>query len=75
MMGEESAKLAGSLHKNEKLIVFVGAMHLEGKLGVNLRFARKSNIPAITVIPYPKGNKKIIEIEHGSSDLIYLYKK
>ena len=73
MMGEESAKLAASLQKNEKLIVFVGAMHLEGKLGANLRFARKSNIPSITVIPYPKNQEKVIEVEHGSSDLIYLY--
>ncbi len=73
MMGEESAKLAASLQEGEKLIVFVGAMHLEGKLGVNLRFARKSNIPSITVIPYPKDKEKVIEIEHGSSDLIYLY--
>jgi len=73
MMGEESAKLAALMQEKEKLIVFVGAMHLEGKLGVNLRFARKSNIPSITLLPYPKDEEKIIEIEHGSSDLIYLY--
>ena len=75
MMGEESAKLAERLQDNEKLIVFIGAMHLEHKLGANLRFARKSNIPFITVLPYAvdRRDEKNIEVENGSSDLLYLY--
>ena len=75
MMGEESAKLAERLQANERLIVFIGAMHLEHKLGANLRFARKSNIPFITVLPYAvdRTREKSIGIENGSSDLLYLY--
>ena len=75
MMGEESAKLAKQLKENEKLIVFIGAMHLESGLGANLRFARKSDIPFVTILPYPVDRKreKSIEVENGSSDLLYLY--
>ncbi len=77
MMGEESAKLAQKLRKDEKLIIFIGAMHLDSKLGANLRFARKSNLPAITVLPYPKDTTKeeAIDVELGNSDLIYLYEE
>ena len=74
MMGEESAKLAKKLGKDEKLIVFIGAMHLEGKLGANLRFTRESNIPSITILPYQKDSATVVDIENGSSDLIYFYK-
>jgi len=73
MMGEESAKLAEKLEKDEKLIVFIGAMHLEGKLGANLRFTRASNVPSVTILPYQKDGEMCIDIDHGSSDLIYLY--
>ena len=77
MMGEESAKLAEKLQENEKLIVFVGAMHLDSKLGVNLRFARESKIPSITVLPYPKDTQrqKDIAVDLGNSDIIYLYEE
>jgi len=73
-MGEESAKLVEKLGKDEKLIVFIGAMHLESKLGANLRFTRESHVPSITILPYQKDETISIEIEHGSSDLIYFYK-
>jgi len=75
MMGQESAKLAASLQKDEKLIVFIGAMHLESKLGANLRFARQSREPFITILPYPKDVKveSIVDVELGSSDMLYLY--
>ena len=77
MMGQESAKLAKSLKENEKLIVFVGAMHLESKIGVNLRFARESDRPFITVQPISKDTKQQeeIEVDLGSSDLIYFYER
>ena len=77
MMGQESAKLAEKLEDNEKLIVFIGAMHLDSKLGANLRFTRQSNIPTITVLPYPKDSslEKVIEIDLGKSDIIYLYEE
>ena len=75
MMGEESAKLAENLQEDEKLIVFIGAMHLESKLGANLRFARESKEPFITILPIPKDIKveKEIEVDIGSSDVVYLY--
>ena len=77
MMGQESAKLAEKLKDNEKLIVFIGAMHLESKLGANLRFARETNKPFITILPIPKDVKleKEIEVDLGSSDMIYLYEE
>ena len=75
MMGQESAKLSEKLAADEKLIVFVGAMHLENGLGANLRFARVSNEPFITLIPVPKKAKQQDEIDAhlGRSDLLYLY--
>ncbi len=75
MMGQESAKLSESLTADEKLIVFVGAMHLENGLGANLRFARVSNEPFITLLPVSKKAKQQEEIDAhlGRSDLLYLY--
>lgn len=75
MMGRESAKLAEKLEENEKLIVFVGAMHLESALGANLRFARLSTKPFVTVQPVRKDMKlhKALPVDVGSSDLVYLY--
>ena len=75
MMGRQSALLAQKLRGNEKLLVFVGAMHLEGKLGANMRFSRESHLPFVTILPYPKETEstQFIEIENGSSDFIYLY--
>lgn len=74
MMGLESAKLASNLQKDEKLIVFVGAMHLESGLGVNLRFARVCENPSITILPVAKeGSEQTVPIDLGRSDLIYLY--
>lgn len=77
MMGQESAKLAENLQESEKLIVFIGAMHLESKLGANLRFARETNKPFITILPIPKDMKleKEIEVDLGSSDMVYLYEE
>lgn len=75
MMGEESAKLASRLEKNERLIVFIGAMHLESALGANLRFARQSHIPFITILPYKiEQNVPYQTLDHGSADIIYLYR-
>jgi len=74
MMGMESAKLAETLDADTKLIVFVGAMHLEKGLGVNMRFARVSNVPSITVLPRPKQpGQDLLEIGLGCGDLVYLF--
>ena len=75
MMGQESAKLSERLAVDDKLIVFVGAMHLENGLGANLRFARVSNEPFVTLLPVPKKAKQqeAIDAHLGRSDLLYLY--
>jgi len=67
-MGKESARLAKKIIKGrkDKLIVFVGAMHLEFGLGVNMRFSRNSTLPHVTVLPK---SKKDIQI--GVADFIY----
>lgn len=73
-MAIESAKLSNSVLNSDKdkLIVFVGAFHLEYGLGVNLRFARESNIPFITMLPQRSNHT---EVMHGEADLIYIYNK
>jgi len=67
-MGQESALLANNILQSpkDKLIVFVGAMHLHSGVGVNMRFARYSDKPFVTVLPCFKR-----EIEHGMADYIY----
>ena len=67
-MGKESAILAQKViqGKKDKLIVFVGAMHLEFGLGVNMRFSRNSTLPHVTVLPRFEKN-----IQIGLADFIY----
>jgi uncharacterized iron-regulated protein len=72
MMGRESARLAEEHLKDdkEKLIVFVGSMHLIHHLGVNLRFSRYSDLPGTTLIPHVPAEGAL---EHGMADYLYLY--
>ncbi len=67
-MGQESALIAQKVLKTpkDKLIVFIGAMHLRSGLGVNMRFARYSDKPYATLLPCFKKKP-----EHGLSDYIY----
>lgn len=67
-MGQESARLAQKVLQNpkDKLIVFIGAMHLESGLGVNMRFARYANKPFVTLLPCFK-----TKVEPGYADFIY----
>jgi len=69
-MALESYKLSQKLQQNEKLIVFAGAMHIDSKLGIPLRFARLSNIPFISILP---ANEQTDEIEHNVADFILFY--
>jgi len=71
-MGENSALVAKKiLHdKKVKLIVFVGAYHLAYGLGANLRFARKSNLPFLTLLSAPAQTQNG---EVGEADLVYFY--
>jgi len=70
-MALESYKLAQKLKKNEKLIVFAGAMHIEKGLGIPLRFARLSNRPFVTIIPADTTTQ---EIPNDAGDFILFYK-
>ncbi len=67
-MGMESAHLARTILKSDKdkLIVFVGALHLESGLGANMRFARLSTKPFVTILPQNNPNIRV-----GSADFAY----
>lgn len=72
MMAQESAKLASKLLKSpeDRLLIFVGAMHLSHGLGANMRFARLSDKPYVTLLPEissPHG------YENDEADYLYLY--
>ncbi len=71
-MGENSAVLANKILKNkkDKLIVFVGAYHLAYGLGANLRFARHSTLPYVTLLPLMKSVKNV---EVGEADYLFIY--
>jgi uncharacterized iron-regulated protein len=71
-MALESYKLAQKLQKNEKLIVFAGAMHIENKLGIPLRFSRLSPIPTLSIIPFDSQTKKT---SNGLSDYLLFYEQ
>ena len=69
-MAIESYKLSQKLKPNEKLIVFAGAMHIETRLGIPLRFARLTNIPFVTIIPADTTTK---EVDNDAGDYILFY--
>ncbi len=71
-MAEESAALSSRLIKTDKdkLIVFAGAFHFIYGLGINLRFARLSTLPFVTILPVTNETKSI---ETGSGDFLYIY--
>ncbi|QOY55811.1 ChaN family lipoprotein [Candidatus Sulfurimonas marisnigri] len=73
-MAKESAKLANDVLRTnrDKLIVFAGEMHLINNIGVNLRFARESKIPFVTLLPQRKEYSNIL---HGKADFVYIYKQ
>ncbi len=70
-MAVESYKLSLLLKKNEKLLVFAGAMHIENVLGIPLRFARLTNLPTTTITPTDEQTKNI---KHGVSDFLLFYR-
>jgi uncharacterized iron-regulated protein len=67
-MGMQSAHLAKTMLKSDKdkLVVFIGALHLESGLGANMRFARLSTKPFVTILPQ---NSPSIRL--GSADFVY----
>ena len=71
-MGENSAALAQEVlkGKKDKLIVFIGAYHLAYGLGANLRFARHSTLPFVTLLPVMKS---VPSVEVGEADYLFIY--
>ena len=72
-MGLEVAKLSKKvlLTPQDKLVVFVGAMHVEKGLGVPMRFARHSDKSFSTIVPR---QKHVHTLEHGIADFVMFYK-
>ena len=70
-MGYESALLAKKVLQDpkNKLIVFVGAMHLQSEVGVTMRFSRHSHELYTTVLPTYETN-----INPGYADFVYYLK-
>ena len=70
-MGYESAVLANKVLQSQydKLIVFIGAMHLESGVGVTMRFSRHSNQVYATILPTYE-----TRIMPGSADFVYYAK-
>ncbi len=56
--------------EKDKLIVFAGSMYLTYGLGINMRFARMTNEPFVTILPQ---KNSVSEIPTGYSDFLFLY--
>ncbi len=74
-MAKNVAELAKKVlkTKKDKLLVFVGSMHVEYDLGIPLRFARLSNIPFLTISNEKIPEKEDLKIEINKSDFVYIY--
>ena len=57
----------------DKLLVFVGAMHVEQNLGIPLRFARLNNLPFMTISNEQIMKNEPLEIINNQADIVYIY--
>ncbi len=75
-MAEQSNILAKKVlkSKKDKLIVFVGALHIEQGLGIPLRFSRLNNTIFTSISNYKIEEDKEILIPLNKADILYLYK-
>jgi uncharacterized iron-regulated protein len=71
-MAQQSAALAAAkLHTpDDLLVVFAGAMHLAYGVGINARFARRSDEPFVTVLPVPENTPSA---DVGEADFLLFY--
>jgi len=71
-MGEQSARLAATALQTpyDLLVVFAGAFHMAYGLGVNARFARRSDRPYVTILPVPEGTAAA---DVGEADYLLFY--
>lgn len=75
-MAKNVAKIANMVIKKpkDKLLVFVGAMHVEQNLGMPLRFARLSNFPFATISNEKIEKDKDLKININKANIVYIYK-
>ena len=70
-MAKESVNLLNRVHHhNDLLMVFAGAMHFSYGSGINVRFARLSHEPFVTIKPVPIGTDTA---EVGEADFLLFY--
>jgi len=74
-MAQNVAKLSKELikSKKDKLLVFVGALHIEQNVGIPLRFARLSNLPFISISNEKINKNEDLKINHNKADIVYIY--
>jgi len=74
-MAQNVAKLSKELikSKNDKLLVFVGALHIEQNVGIPLRFARLSNLPFICISNEKISKNEELKINNNKADIVYIY--
>lgn len=74
-MANEVNKLTHKIkNKKDKLIVFVGAMHMEYALGIPLRFSRLNNLPFYTITNEYYIENEDLHLDTNRSNSIFLYK-
>ena len=75
-MAKNIAELANEVLSSpkDKLIVFVGSMHIEYDLGIPLRFARLSNLPFVTISNEKISKEEDLKLEINKADFVYIYK-
>ncbi|QKF82834.1 ChaN family lipoprotein [Halarcobacter ebronensis] len=74
-MAENIAKLSKDIIKTskDKLLVFVGAMHLEKRVGIPLRFSRLSNLPFFIISNEKVDKENDLKIDTDKADAVYIY--
>lgn len=74
-MAQNVAKIAKEVIKTpkDKLLVFAGALHIEQKLGIPLRFSRLSNFPFISISNEKIEKEKDLKIDTNKADFVYIY--
>ncbi len=76
-MANRVKELANKVLKTskDKLLVFVGAMHVEQNVGIPLRFARQSNLPYVIISNEQIQKEKALKIDNNKADFVFVYKK
>lgn len=74
-MAQNINKLAKKVIKTskDKIVVFVGAMHIEQGLGIPLRFSRLNETPFITISNKKIDKESALKIEVNKADIVYMY--